>query len=81
MDDQIEYGFTTAVFVLEHTADKITPDEADRGFSEVTKENFWRMWPDIREWAEDLWRRLDEERSTSARPVEDEELDDVGGGG
>jgi hypothetical protein len=81
MDDQIEYGFTTAVFVLEHTADKITADEAESGFSEVTKENFWRLWPEVREWAEQLWQRLDDERSAMARPVEDEELDDVGGGG
>jgi hypothetical protein len=81
MDDQIEYGFTTAVFVLEHTADKLTPEDADSGFSEVTKENFWRMWPDVREWADALWHRLEEERGSQSRPAEDEELDDVGGGG
>ena len=61
--------------------DQITPDEADSGFSEVTKENFWRMWPDVREWADSLWHRLEDERATMARPVRDEELDDVGGGG
>ena len=81
MDQQLEYGFTTAVFVLEHTADKITPDEADRDFTEVSKENFWRMWPAVREWAEELWRRLEDERGSPSRPVADEELDDVGGGG
>ena len=81
MDQQLEYGFTTAVFVLEHTADKLTPDDADRSFSEVTKENFWRMWPSVREWAEELWRRLEDERGTTSRPVADDELDDVGGGG
>ena len=57
MDQQLEYGFTTAVFVLEYTADKLTAADADREFTEVTKENFWRMWPTVREWAEDLWRR------------------------
>jgi len=81
MDDQIEYGFTTAVFVLEHTAEKVTAAEADSGFTEVTKENFWRMWPTIRDWAEALWQRLEDERGHQSRPVEDEELDDVGGGG
>jgi hypothetical protein len=81
MDDQIEYGFTTAVFVLEHTADKLTPEDAYSGFSEVTKENFWRMWPDVREWADSLWHRLEDERGSQSRPAEDEDLDDVGGGG
>jgi hypothetical protein len=81
MDDQLEYGFGTAVFVLDYTADKLTATDAERKFGEVTKENFWRMWPDVREWAEALWRLIDDERGSMARPVEDEELDDVGGGG
>jgi hypothetical protein len=81
VDEQIEYGFTTAVFVLEHAAEKVTPAEADRAFGEVTKENFWRMWPTVREWAEALWQRLEDERASMARPAEDEDLDDVGGGG
>jgi hypothetical protein len=81
MDDHTEYGFTTAVFVLEHTTDKLSPAEADSAFSEVTKENFWRMWPEVREWADGLWQLLEDERRTSSMPVQDEELDDVGGGG
>jgi hypothetical protein len=81
MDDQLEYGFGTAVFVLDYTADKLTAMDAERKFGEVTKENFWRMWPEVREWAEALWRLIDDERGSMARPVEDEELDDVGGGG
>jgi hypothetical protein len=71
----------TAIFVLEHTAEKITPAEAERDFGEVTKESFWRRWPTIRDWVESLWQRLEDERGAMARPVEDEELDDVGGGG
>ncbi len=81
MDDQLEYGFGTAVFVLDHTTDKVSAQDAEREFSEVTKENFWRMWPTVREWAETLWRLIDDERGDMARPAEDEELDDVGGGG
>jgi hypothetical protein len=81
MDEQLEYGFGTAVYVLDHTADKLTPSDAESDFGEVTKENFWRMWPDIRQWAEELWQRLDEERGNQARPVEDDLVDDVGGGG
>lgn len=80
-DDQVEYGFSTAIFVLDYTADKVTPDDADRNFGEVTKENFWRMWPRVRDWADGLWQRLEDERGHPARAIEDEELDDVGGGG
>ncbi|HYV00872.1 MAG TPA: hypothetical protein VEM93_00795 [Actinomycetota bacterium] len=81
MQDQLEYGFGTAIFVLDHTAEKISPEEAERSFGEVTKENFWRMWPDVKQWADALWRSLEDERSSMARPVLDEELDEVGGGG
>lgn len=81
MDEQLEYGFTTAVFVLDHVADKLSPMEADREFTDVTKENFWRMWPTIRDWAEALWSGVDEERGQMARPVEDEDLDETGGSG
>ena len=52
MDEQLEYGFGTAVYVLDHTAEKLSVEEAESGFGEVTKENFWRMWPDVRQWAE-----------------------------
>ena len=81
MQDQLEYGFGTAIFVLDHTTEKITPDDAYRSFGEVTKENFWRMWPAVREWAEALWLRLEDERAQEAAPVEDEEVDEVGGEG
>ena len=80
-EQQLEYGFGTAIFVLDHTADKITPEDADRAFGEVTKENFRRMWPVVREWAEALWHRLEEERGIRSMPVDDEEMDEVGGGG
>ncbi len=81
MDEQLEYGFTTAAFVLDHTARKLPADQAEREFGEVTKENFWRMWPGIRDWAEDLWHRIDDERGHMATPVQDDEYDEVGGGG
>ena len=79
--DQLEYGFGTAVFVLDYTSDKITAADAERAFGETTKENFWRMWPHVRDWAESLWQIIEDERGHQARPAIDEELDDVGGGG
>jgi hypothetical protein len=81
MQDQLEYGFGTAIFVLDHTVDKIAAPEAERLFGEVTKENFWRMWPGVKRWADELWRVIDDERAAMARPVLDDELDEVGGGG
>jgi hypothetical protein len=81
MDEQLEYGFTTAVFVLDHVAAKVTADEAERTFTDVAKENFFRMWPAIRAWGEELWSAIDEERGEHARPVDDEDLDETGGGG
>jgi hypothetical protein len=81
VDEQLEYGFTTAVFVLDHVADKLTAADADRDFTDVTKENFWRMWPTIRDWAEAFWGSIDDERREGAKPVEDEDFDETGGGG
>jgi hypothetical protein len=81
MDEQLEHGFVTGVFVLDHTTKKITPEEAERSFGEVSKENFWRMWPSVRDWAEKLWHEIDDERGHMATPVEDDEYDEVGGGG
>jgi hypothetical protein len=81
MDEQFEYGFGTAIFVLDHTAGKHTPEEAERNFGDLTKENFWRMWPHVREWADSLWHQIEDERGHQSRPALDEELDDVGGGG
>jgi hypothetical protein len=81
MDEQFEYGFGTAVFVLDHTAGKLKVEDVEREFGEVTKENFWRMWPAVKEWADALWQMIDEERGHMARPAIDEDLDDVGGGG
>jgi len=80
-DEQLEYGFTTAVFVLDHTSRKIGAEDAERAFGDVAKENFWRMWPTVKDWAEQLWQAIDDERRDMASPVQDDELDEVGGGG
>jgi hypothetical protein len=81
MDEQFEYGFGTAIFVLDHTAGKLKVDDAERTFGDLTKENFWRMWPHIKSWADDLWEQIEDERGHLSRPALDDELDDVGGGG
>jgi hypothetical protein len=80
-NSQQEYGFVTAIFVLEHTSEKLSPGEAESVFSAVAKENFWRVWPQVRDWVESFWQRLEDERHITSKPVEDNEWDDVGGGG
>jgi hypothetical protein len=81
LDENLEHGFTTGIFVLHHTTQKLNAAEAERSFGEVSKENFWRMWPHVRDWAEELWKHIDDERGHMATPVEDDEYDEVGGGG
>lgn len=81
MDEQLEYGFTTAVFVLDHVAEKVDPAEAGRSFSAVTRENFWRMWPTVREWAEAVWAGINEDLADRAVPATEDEFDETGGGG
>ena len=39
------------------------------------------MWPTVKDWAEQLWQAIDDERRDMASPVQDDELDEVGGGG
>ncbi len=79
--DQIEYGFVTAVFVMEHVSEKTSAEEADRTFTETSKENFWRVWPQVREWGEQLWQILEDERGHASRPADDDVIDETGGGG
>ncbi len=71
--EDIEHAFGTAIFILDHTLQKTSAKEALRTFGDVTQENFWRMWPEIRDWAEDLWHEIEEERGLHASPVDDDD--------
>lgn len=79
--EDIEHSFGTAVFILDHTVQKMSPDLALGRFGDTTQENFWRMWPQIKMWCDTLWNDIEDERGTHSQPHEEEGLLDLGEGG
>lgn len=79
--DKISEEFTDAFHKLEGVADAATPEEAAKTLDETTLQVFWRDWPHLSSWAGKLWRLLNEQLADPATPPQDEELDEVGGGG
>jgi hypothetical protein len=69
-----------ALTQLEEVADSVTPDEAVRVLDEASLQVFWRDWPQLSGWAGALWRRLNQEMATAARPLDDQ-ADETGGSG
>lgn len=65
---------------LERVADAIDPDRARDEIDTATLQNFWRDWPRLSAWAGALWRLLNEDLGAPASPVEDPEIEEVGGG-
>lgn len=76
-----EHAFNTAIFVLDHTAERVTAEEALNAFGDMTQESFWRMWPDIRAWGEALWHDIEEERGHRSVPADEEDDHAELGGG
>jgi hypothetical protein len=79
--EDTEHAFGTAIFILDHTVQRISADEAVRRFGDVTQENFWRMWPQIRLWAESLYHHIEEDRRLHATPADEDEHLEIGGSG
>lgn len=69
-----------ALTEFERVADELTPDAASDRLDPAALQTFWREWPDVSSWAGALWRRLNDELATPARPQRDPERDEVGGG-
>jgi hypothetical protein len=59
---------------------EVPAEEASRLLDAATLEVFWRDWPHVRTWAETVWQRLGQDLAVPAQPVDDPELDEVGGG-
>ena len=79
--EDVEHAFSTAVFIFDHTVQRISADDAVRKFNDVTQENFWRMWPQIKMWGEALWNHIEDDRGMHATPeVKDEHLETGGSG-
>jgi hypothetical protein len=79
--DEVEESFQDAVAALEEVAHTVKPPDAWRRFGDLTVERFWQSWPDVRAWAEWMWRLADAERGEKAAPVEDPDLDESGTAG
>lgn len=79
--EDTEHAFGTAIFILDHTVQRVSADEAVKKFSDVTQENFWRMWPQIKLWGESLYSHVEEDRRLHATPADEDENLDVGGSG
>jgi hypothetical protein len=73
--------FLEAISQLDGVADEVPADEALRTFDDATLQVFWKDWPHISSWAGALWRKLSEDLAEPATPVQDHELDEVGGEG
>ena len=81
--EDTEHAFGTSIFILDHTVHRVSAEDAVRTFGDVTQENFWRMWPSIKEWADTVWSEIQEDRGRHSSPVGDDDDDhaELGGGG
>lgn len=80
--EDTEHAFATSVFIFDHTVQKVSADDAAHQFSDVTQENFWRMWPQIKGWADRLYELIEEDRRAhSQAPDDDDDHAELGGGG
>lgn len=77
----ISERFTQALSILEGAVDAVTPHEAAASFEESALQDFWRDWPHLSSWAGKLWRLLNDELEGPAAPLQDPDLDEVGGEG
>lgn len=80
-EKRLEERLHDAVAELDILVHGIKAADAWREFGEVTQEEFWRLWPDIRGWGEWVWQLIENERKEKAAPVTDPELDETGEGG
>lgn len=80
--EDTEHAFGTAIFILDHTVERTSVDDALSRYGDVTQENFWRMWPQIKAWGDGLWAQIEGERRHHSSPVGDDDDDhtELGGG-
>lgn len=81
MAEELEEQFHDAVAALEVVSHEIKPPDAWGEFDDLTLEEFWRAWPQIRGWGEWLWRLIEADRGEKAAPeAEDSPYEEIGGG-
>jgi hypothetical protein len=79
--DDIEHSFGTAVFIFDHTVQKVSAHKALQTFGDMTQENFWRMWPQIKMWCDAFWDEIEEDRGIHSQPHDDDDPHELGEGG
>lgn len=79
--EDVEHAFGTAMFILDHTVQRMSADDAVKKFGDVTQENFWRMWPQIKMWADHLWDEIQDDRGLHATSVDLDDDLELGSGG
>ena len=78
--EDTEHAFGTAMFIMDHTVQRVSAEDAVRTFGDVTQENFWRMWPQIKPWAEALWEEIEADRRLHSTSVDDDGDLELGSG-
>jgi hypothetical protein len=79
--DELEETLNESISGLQEVASQVKPPEAWRSFQDLTVEQFWQAWPEIRAWGEWMWQLIDAERREKASPVSDPDLDESGAAG
>jgi hypothetical protein len=80
--DESEETLHDSIAALQELARSVKPPEAWRSFGDLTLEQFWQSWPEVRGWGEWMWTLIDNERGEKAAPVApDAEHEETGGGG
>ncbi|MGH2739490.1 MAG: hypothetical protein ACRDH6_03260 [Actinomycetota bacterium] len=78
---ELEEKLQEAVADLKVVAAGLKPGGAWRDFQELTIEEFWQSWPEIRAWGEFLYQLISKERDEKAEPATGSEYDELGGPG
>ena len=79
--DELEETLNDSITGLQEVASSIKPPGAWRSMGDLSMEQFWQSWPEVRAWGEWLWQLIDKERGDKAAPVSDPELDESGSAG
>jgi hypothetical protein len=79
--DELEETLNDSLAGLQEVAHSVKPPDAWRRFSDLSVEQFWQSWPEVRGWGEWMWQLIDNERRDRAEPVTDPDLDESGSAG
>lgn len=72
--------FVAALTDLVSVADELTAEEAIDEIDNGTLEVFWRDWPQLSDWAGQVWRRLNDDLAGPATPAVEADIDETGDG-